>query len=175
MGPTIVEFADPVKLFTDDKVVRQLLDDLNKAGVFSADTPRRLRSAAAARNEVRRKMLGIRRYLDVKIPLRNGSLLYADVFRPDKPGKFPVIMNFGVYGRAFVHHSIGDELATPSTPDPVARATSSCRSFRPSEGREAGEAWSVIRTSPHSPGCIHKTASRLCHIGRGRACPSQLC
>ncbi len=110
MGPTIVEFADPVGMFTDDPVVRTLMQDLNSAGVFSADAPRRLRSAAAARNELRRNMLGIRRYRDVKIPLRNGSYIYADVFRPDKPGKFPVIMNFGIYGRAFVHHSIGDEL-----------------------------------------------------------------
>ena len=104
-GPT-----DPVQRFSDDPVVRQLLDDLNQADVFTAATPRTLRSPQAARNEVRRNILGIRRYRDVKIPLRNGSFVYGDIFRPDTQEKVPVVMNCGVYGRAFVHHSIaGDE------------------------------------------------------------------
>ncbi|HEV2638930.1 MAG TPA: CocE/NonD family hydrolase [Actinocrinis sp.] len=101
--------GDLVQAFTDDPVVRQLLDDLNQAKVFTGDTPRRLRSAAAARNEVRRTVLGIRRLRDVKIPLQNGSFVYADVFRPDDDEPVPVIMNCGVYGRAFVHHSICNE------------------------------------------------------------------
>jgi putative CocE/NonD family hydrolase len=102
--------ADPVQAFTDDPVVAQLLADLNQAKVFAGATPRALRSPAAARNEVRRNILGIRRYRDVKIPLRNGSFVYADVYRPDSAEPVPVVMNCGVYGRAFVHHSIcGDE------------------------------------------------------------------
>jgi putative CocE/NonD family hydrolase len=35
---------------------------------------------------------------DVKIPMRDGSLLYADIFRPDGGAeRFPAIMNIGVY------------------------------------------------------------------------------
>ena len=98
--------GDPVVAFTADPVVGTLLADLNKAGVFAAGQPRTLRSPAAARNEVRRNILGIRRFRDVQIPLRNGSFVYADVYRPDTSEPVPVVMNCGVYGRAFVHHSI---------------------------------------------------------------------
>jgi uncharacterized protein len=98
--------VDPVGAFTADPVVAQLLDDLNRAGVFTGAAPRTLVSPAAARNEVRRNVLGIRRYRDVKIPLRGGSFVYADVYRPDSGEPVPVVMNCGVYGRAFVHHSI---------------------------------------------------------------------
>jgi uncharacterized protein len=101
--------ADPVQAFTDDAVVAELLADLNEAGVFTDGKPRTLRSPAAARNEVRRNVLGIRRYRDVKIPLKNGSFVYADVYRPDSDEPVPVVMNCGVYGRAFVHHSIGSD------------------------------------------------------------------
>ena len=76
-----------------------------RRGVRRWPRPRTLRSPAAARNEVRRNILGIRRFRDVKIPLRNGSFVYADVFRPDSDEPVPVVMNCGVYGRAFVHHS----------------------------------------------------------------------
>ena len=35
---------------------------------------------------------------DVKIPLRDGTILYGDIFRPDGGDeKFPVIMNIGPY------------------------------------------------------------------------------
>jgi len=101
--------VDPVGAFSTDPVVAQLLDDLNAANILPDGTPRRLTSAAAARNEVRRNLLGIRRYRDVKIPLRGGSLVYADVYRPDSDEPVPVVMNCGVYGRAFVHHSICSE------------------------------------------------------------------
>src|SRR5947209_2736539 len=97
--------ADPVQAFTDDPAIARLLEDLNGAKVFTDGSPRSLVSPAAARNEVRRNILGIRRYRDLKIPLRNGSFVFADVFRPDTDQPVPVIMNCGVYGRAFVHHS----------------------------------------------------------------------
>ncbi len=100
--------VDPVDSFTADPVVIQLLADLNNAGVFGGGAPRTLRTPAAARNEVRRNILGIRRCRDVQIPLRSGSFVYADVFRPDNSEPVPVVMNCGVYGRAFVHHSIGN-------------------------------------------------------------------
>jgi predicted acyl esterase len=101
--------ADPVQSFTADPVVAKLLDDLGQAKVFSGAAPRKLPSPAAARNEVRRNVLGIRRFRDVKIPLRNGSFVYADVYRPDCDEPVPVVMNCGVYGRAFVHHSVCSE------------------------------------------------------------------
>lgn len=35
---------------------------------------------------------------DVKIPLRDGAILYADIFRPDGGAeRFPAIMNIGLY------------------------------------------------------------------------------
>lgn len=101
--------ADHVRDFEEDPAIGKLLEELDRGGAFTARTPRRLCSAAAARNEVRRNILGIRRFREVKIPLQNGSYVYADVFRPDKDGQFPVVMNCGVYGRAFHHHSICDD------------------------------------------------------------------
>ena len=98
-----------VRDFEQDPAVASLLDELGQRGAFSANMPRTLCSAAAARNEVRRHVLGIRRFRDIKIPLKNGLYVYADVFRPDQDGGFPVIMNCGVYGRAFHHHSICSE------------------------------------------------------------------
>src|SRR5258708_33647267 len=97
--------ADPVLAFTEDPVVAKLLDDLNRANVFPDGKPRTLTSPAAARNEVRRNVLGIRRYRDVKIPLKNGSFVYADVYPPDTEEPVPVVINSGAYGRAFVYPS----------------------------------------------------------------------
>ena len=101
--------ADHVGDFEKDPAIAALLDELGRGGAFSGRIPRPLCSAAAARNEVRRNILGIRRFRDVRIPLQNGSCVFADVFRPDKDGCFPVVMNCGVYGRAFHHHSICTE------------------------------------------------------------------
>jgi predicted acyl esterase len=36
---------------------------------------------------------------DVGIPVRDGAVLRANVFRPEAPGQFPVIMTFGPYGK----------------------------------------------------------------------------
>lgn len=36
---------------------------------------------------------------DVEVPMRNGALLRANVFRPDAEGKFPVLMTLGPYGK----------------------------------------------------------------------------
>jgi hypothetical protein len=99
-------YADNVGDFEKDPVIHGLIEELAGRGVFSDRMPRQLFSAAAARNEVRRHILGILRFRDVKIPLQNDSYVYADVFRPAKEGKFPVVMNCGVYGRAFHHQTI---------------------------------------------------------------------
>ena len=102
---------DAVRAFAKDPLVAELLAEFNRSGMFTARTPRQLCSVAAARNEVRRNVLGIRRFRDVKVPLQNGSYVYADIFRPATDDqnpviKYPVIMNCGPYGRAFNHHTI---------------------------------------------------------------------
>ncbi len=99
-------FTDKIQQFTEDAVVIQLLEELQGAGVFDGDGPRELCSPANARNELRRNAMGILRFRDVTIPLQNGSHVFADVFRPAKPGRYPVIMSCGPYGKAFNHHSI---------------------------------------------------------------------
>lgn len=100
---------NPVLEFEQDPLITTLLAELSAAKVFTGRIPRQLCTAATARNEVRRNILGILRFKDVKIPLQNGLHVYADVFRPAKDGQFPVIMNCGPYGRAFYHHSIADD------------------------------------------------------------------
>ncbi|MDL4818614.1 CocE/NonD family hydrolase [Actinomadura opuntiae] len=127
VGSVVIDFdqaeagpagADP---FADDAVVTALLDKLNATpGVFTAKTPRRLRTAAAARNTLRRDIRGIIKMTDVAIPLRDGSFVYADVFRPADDGRHPVVMSMSFYGKAFNHECIGSEadaLAKEETED----------------------------------------------------------
>lgn len=97
---------DKIDAFTADPVVVGLFEELHAAGVFE-DGPRALCSAAAARNQVRRDILGIRRFRDVRIPLENGQYALSDVFRPAHQDDVPVIVSAGPYGKAFNHHSIG--------------------------------------------------------------------
>ena len=94
--------------FASDPVVTGLLERLNSTpGVFTDNTPRKLRNGAAARNELRRNIRGIIKLTDVRIPLRDGSYVCADIFRPADDGQYPVIMNQGFYGKAFDHGVIG--------------------------------------------------------------------
>jgi predicted acyl esterase len=60
-----------------------------------------LPSAAAARNHLRRAVAGIERVTDVRIPVRDGSYLLADVFRPATGEPQPAILRMSVYGKAF--------------------------------------------------------------------------
>ena len=93
--------------FANDPAIAKLLAALDAApGAFTANVPRRLRSAAAARNELRRNIRGIVKTSDVKVPLRDGSFVYADVFRPDDDAPHPVVMAKGFYGKAFYHECI---------------------------------------------------------------------
>lgn len=96
--------------FAADPMIVGLLEQLNsKDGVVTSKTPRALRTAAAARNELRRNIRGILKLTDVKIPVRDGSFVYADIFRPADDAKHPVIMNLGEYGKSFDHGSIGSK------------------------------------------------------------------
>lgn len=36
---------------------------------------------------------------DVAVPMRDGAILRANVFRPKADGRFPVLMTFGPYGK----------------------------------------------------------------------------
>lgn len=101
--------TDKVQQFSDDPVVVQLLEELNSPGLLG-EPKRELCTAANARNELRRNIMGIRRTRDVKIPLQNGLHVFADVFRPDGTGPYPVIVNCGPYGKAFNHHSIANDV-----------------------------------------------------------------
>lgn len=60
-------------------------------------------SADRAVNLLRRTNLGIYKETDVKIPTRDGNFVLADVYRPLKDGKYPVIMCMGVFGKSFVN------------------------------------------------------------------------
>ena len=105
--PTPINFNQSEKAFAEDSAVVALLKRLNAAtGVFAANAPRALRSPAAARNELRRNIRGIVKMTDVKVPLRDGSYVLADVFRPAADGRHPVVMNKGFYGKSFYHECI---------------------------------------------------------------------
>ena len=96
--------------FASEPAVKGILETLNATpGVFATGAPRRLRSAAAARNELRRNIRGIVKTTDVQVPLRDGSYVCADVFRPARPGRYPVVMAKGFYGKAFYHECICNE------------------------------------------------------------------
>ena len=36
---------------------------------------------------------------NVMVPMRDGTRLATDIFRPDAPGRFPVLVNRGPYGK----------------------------------------------------------------------------
>ena len=109
IGRRSVNFNQSEEAFAHDFTVTGLLAELNQSkGAFTARTPRDLRSAAAARNELRRNIRGIIKTTDVKIPLRDGSYVYADVFRPADDSSHPVVMNLSVYGKAFQRECICD-------------------------------------------------------------------
>jgi predicted acyl esterase len=93
--------------FADDPTVLAILETLNATpGVFTAKTPRTLCDGATSRNELRRNIRGIIKTTDVRIPLRDGSYVCADVFRPAAPGPHPIVMSKGFYGKSFYHDCI---------------------------------------------------------------------
>ena len=118
IGPMTINFEQPVVAidpngaihFGNDPKVRCILDALNGApGAFATSLPRTLSDAAASRNELRRNIRGIIKMTDVKIPVRDGSYVGADVFRPAAPGNYPVVMNKGFYGKSFYHDCIASD------------------------------------------------------------------
>lgn len=115
IGPMTINFEQPViateqngaKGFANDPAVRGILETLNATpGVFTAKSPRMLCAPATTRNELRRNIRGIIKMTDVRIPLRDGSYVCADVFRPAQPSQYPIVMNKGFYGKSFYHDCI---------------------------------------------------------------------
>ncbi len=110
LGPMFVNWALSETDFAADPTVCKIFDTLNAApGVFTANQPRRLRNGAAARNELRRNIRGIIKQTEVRIPMRDGSYVCADIFRPADEGHYPVIMSKGFYGKSFYHECICNE------------------------------------------------------------------
>ena len=115
IGSAPINFSPPVMPmgqggagdFANDPVLRQILETLNATpGVFNDKTPRTLCDAATSRNELRRNIRGIIKMTDVRIPLRDGSYVCADVFRPAVEGQYPIVMSKGFYGKSFYHDCI---------------------------------------------------------------------
>ncbi|MGB3127839.1 MAG: CocE/NonD family hydrolase, partial [Pseudomonas sp.] len=118
IGVTPINFSPPVMPmgqggvvdFANDPTLLQILETLNATpGVFTDKTPRTLCDAATSRNELRRNIRGIIKMTDVRIPLRDGSYVCADVFRPAEPGEYPIVMSKGFYGKSFYHDCICNE------------------------------------------------------------------
>jgi predicted acyl esterase len=117
IGPMTINFEQAAAMgpggaadFADDPKVKAILKALNATpGVFTTKSPRTLCNAATTRNELRRNIRGIIKSTDVHIPLRDGSYVCADVFRPAAPGRYPIVMNKGFYGKSFYHDCIANE------------------------------------------------------------------
>jgi predicted acyl esterase len=61
-----------------------------------------LRTGPQARNELRRTLLGVRKFANVKIPTRDPNVqLIGDLFLPMESGKYPVVLSATKYGKAF--------------------------------------------------------------------------
>ncbi len=43
----------------------------------------------------------------LEVPTRDGTIIYANVFRPDAPGSYPVIISADVYGKDSIHSQFG--------------------------------------------------------------------
>ncbi|MBQ8662676.1 MAG: CocE/NonD family hydrolase [Eubacterium sp.] len=86
-----VYLNQPEDSFTNDPVIAELMSVLGS----------KLVSPAAARNHLRRAICGIVKKTDVKVPTRDGAYVLADIYMPEKEGRYPVIISFGGYGKAF--------------------------------------------------------------------------
>lgn len=85
-----IKFAQSEADFTKDPNVTALFGELKAT----------LRSPAQGRNLLRRTLSGIQKLTDVKIPMRDGSYILGDIFRPIDEGRYPGIVGVGVYGKA---------------------------------------------------------------------------
>ncbi len=115
-GVTITkEIRDIVKKYRYkiifDQLPEDFTEDIDIIALF-AELKLKLRTAAQARNHLRRTLHGIVKSTDVRIPTRDGSYLTADIFKPIAEGKYPVVMSLGGYGKAFWQGTSCDEQST---------------------------------------------------------------
>ena len=96
-----INFVQETEFFEKDPVIVKIFDTLGKA----------LAPAAVAKNIVRRTAAGIRKERDVKIPVADGGYVLADVYRPLKEGRYPVVMCMGVFGKEFINGFVDDDKA----------------------------------------------------------------
>ena len=61
-----------------------------------------MKELTAEKNRARRYEKGILKESDVRIPTKNGHYVLADIYRPMKEGKYPVVMCMGVFGKEFI-------------------------------------------------------------------------
>ncbi len=154
-------FAQAPADFAVDPAVVDLVGRLNAApDVFSGRTPRALRSAAAARNELRRNIRGIIKATDVRVPLRDGSYVLADVFRPAGDEPAPVIMNKGFYGKSFYHECICSEADAEAKEELEDRYFSGNPDGLQYENHESVDAAEWV---PHGYACIRVDARGVCN------------
>ena len=52
---------------------------------------------------------------DVAVALRDGTVVYANVFRPSEAGRFPVVVSFDVYGKDSIHVAAAMPAGGPDT------------------------------------------------------------
>jgi putative CocE/NonD family hydrolase len=105
---------------------------------------------------------------NVKVPLRDGSYVYANVYRPKVPGKYPVIMAQGPYGKDVpFQEAYAPTWAKAIKSNPAICAGSSCRFVRWEETdpeRWVGDGYVVIavdvRGSGYSPGYLNVLSVR---------------
>ena len=156
-----LNFMLPAADFAADPAVVDLLARLDATpGVFTDRVPRTLRSAAAARNELRRNIRGIVKATDVRVPLRDGSYVLADVFRPADGGPAPVIMNKGFYGKSFYHECIcsaADAEAKEELEDRFFSGNPDGLQYENHESVDAAE-W-----VPHGYACVRVDARGVCN------------
>ena len=86
-----IDFDQNEDAFTEDANVKALFAELKAT----------LRTAAQARNQLRRTLYGIKKMTDVRIATRDGAYLLGDIYRPIEEGKYPAIIAMGAHGKAF--------------------------------------------------------------------------
>lgn len=99
---------------------------------------------------------------NISIPMRDGSFVYANVFQPKKPGKYPVIMAQGPYGKdATFQEAYADGWKKVLQSNPSICAKSTCRYLRwehTDPERWVGDGYVVIavdvRGAGYTPGYL---------------------
>jgi len=109
VGALPINFNQKEDQFAADPAVLSLLTALNAVPGAFAQGSRALYHGATVRNALRRSIRGIIKATEVRIPLRDGSYVCADIFRPAEDGQYPIVMSKGFYGKSFYHECICNE------------------------------------------------------------------